>query len=368
MMAFPTNLADINKRIDALDVGAYALSRNYLKGTVSNLSPYISRGVISLPYILNRICNRTSLDETRTFIYELCWREYFQRIWFDLGDKIFHDFKQPQQPVNHRQMIQSVVNANTGIIAIDHGVRALYQSGYMHNHVRMYTASIITNIGKAHWHIPSKWMYYHLLDGDLASNTLSWQWVAGTFSPKKYYCNQENINRYCDTQQRNTFLDCEYETLAVMDCPDELKEAFPFNLVTSLPESSLLQLDYSLPLLLYNSYNLDPLWLMERDVNRILILEPSHFEKYPVSSRVMEFILALAKEIQGLQIYCGEVDDIPELYRFPEIISKNHPTTNHYPGRKEEASWMFPMVNQTKGSYTKFWKACEKHLLNYYPS
>jgi deoxyribodipyrimidine photo-lyase len=98
-------------------------------------------------------------------------------------------------------------------------VEELKQTGYMHNHLRMYVAAIACNIGHSHWHLPARWMYYHLLDADWASNALSWQWVAGSFSSKKYYANQENINKYCHTQQRNTFLDVSYEAYETMPTP-----------------------------------------------------------------------------------------------------------------------------------------------------
>ena len=101
MSVFPTSLEAINERIDTLNLTDYAQTRNYLNGSVSRLSPYISRGVITLPYVLNRILSRATVDEARTFIYELCWREYFQRIWHAYGDKIFTDFKQNQHPVKH---------------------------------------------------------------------------------------------------------------------------------------------------------------------------------------------------------------------------------------------------------------------------
>ena len=366
MKNFPTSLQAINERIDQLDVVEYAQTRNYLNGNVSVLSPYISRGVICLPYVLNRILSRTSKEDAKKFIYELCWREYFQRVWHAMGDQIFTDLRQPQQDVIHRKMIASVAQADTGIAALDQGIRSLYEIGYMHNHVRMYTAAIVTNIGRAHWSLPSAWMYYHLLDGDIASNSLSWQWVAGTFSTKKYFCNQENINRYCGTNQNNTFLDKPYEALIEMDCPEELTEMCQPGFQTVLPVQQELKLDYSLPLLLYTSYTLDPLWRQDDDVNRVLVLEPSHFSKHPVSEKVMNFILALAKEISGLQVFCGEIDELPDINIFPEVISKEHPAFRHFPGKKDGYEWMFPTVKQPTG-FTSFWKACEKNLMTLKP-
>lgn len=367
MSAFPTSLEAINNCIDALDLAAYAQTRNYLNGNVSRLSPYISRGVISLPYILNRILTRTTVDEAKTLIYELCWREYFQRTWHTHGNKIFTDFKQIQHPVIHHKMIRSVSEASTGIDAIDHEIQSLYSTGYLHNHMRMYIASIVTNIGKAHWSYPSKWMYYHLLDGDLASNTLSWQWVAGTSSSKKYYCNQSNINTYCGTHQTSTFLDQTYEQIMAMDCPDELSETLEPELITVLPSPPPWQPDYSKPLLLYNAYGLDPLWRQTEDVNRLLVLEPSHFSQFPVSGKVIEWILALSKEISGIQLYCGEIHDLTDVKRFPHIVSKEHPTTRHYPGEKDRHAWMFPEVPTPTRSFTGFWRRCEKILFSALP-
>jgi deoxyribodipyrimidine photo-lyase len=312
---------------------------------------------------MNRILQRASVNDAQKFIYELCWREYFQRIWFEQGNRIFSDFNNAQQPVKHHQMIKSVADATTGIEAIDQGIQELYSTGYMHNHVRMYVASIVTNVGQVHWHNPSKWMYYHLLDGDLASNSLSWQWVAGTFSSKKYFCNQDNINTYGNTTQRDTFLDQSYEAVMRMNVPEVLQPVISPDLTTILPVVNSPLFDYNLPLLLYNSCNLDPLWRNEEPANRLLILEPSYFNHYPVSANVMDFILSLAYQINGLQIYIGEVNDIPALAAFPEILSKEHPAFRHYPGIKDEPEWLFPSVNRVKGSFTSFWKACEKNLM-----
>jgi deoxyribodipyrimidine photo-lyase len=359
MNEFPTTLSEIYARIDALDVTHYATSRNYVDGGVSKLSPYISRGVISLPFIKDRILSRATPTEAHRFIYELCWREYFQRIWFQHGNKIFADFNSTQAPVHHTQMVDVLTKASTGIDTIDSNLNTLFKTGYIHNHVRMYTASIACNIARAHWFAPASWMYYHLLDGDLASNMLSWQWVAGTFSSKKYYCNQENINKYCNSNQINTFLDTTYEALNDLVVPETLKHHSALNLETKLLTSTSLRLDESKPVLLYNSYNLSPTWRSEIDANRVLVLEPSHFKKHPVSEKVIDFILKLSKEIPDLQIYTGEVADLTTSYNFPELISKNHPAFVHYPGIKDEPEWMFPSVSP-RGSFTAYWKACEK--------
>ncbi|NBR37028.1 MAG: deoxyribodipyrimidine photolyase, partial [Chitinophagales bacterium] len=174
-MTFPTDIASIWNRIDTIDPIAYGQTRNYIQGDVTYLTT----------------------QQIQRFLQELAWREYFQRVWQQLGDDIFDDIRVNRTPLHSSQLPAAIANACTGIEAIDQGIETLYRTGYMHNHLRMYTASLVCNIAKDYWKLPSQWMYFHLLDGDLASNTCSWQWVAGSFSSKKYYCNQENINKYC---------------------------------------------------------------------------------------------------------------------------------------------------------------------------
>jgi deoxyribodipyrimidine photo-lyase len=190
--------------------------------------------------------------------------------------------------------------------------------------------------------------------------------VAGTFSSKQYFCNQENINKYTSIVQRNTFLDKEYAELPKMDTPSILQETKRLSLKTILPQKTRLQLDYSIPLLLYTSYNLDPNWRKDMQANRVLLLEPSHFRQFPVSEKVIDFILSLANNIKGLQVFFGEINEIPGLHQLPAIYSKEHPAFKHFPGKKDERNWLFPEVKGAYNSFFTYWKKCE-HLLKKKP-
>jgi len=79
---------------------------------------------------------------------------------------------------------------------VDQAVRTLYATGGLHNHARLWLASYVVHVRHVHWRVGADWLYSHLLDGDLASNHLSWQWVAGTGSSKPYLFNAENVVRY----------------------------------------------------------------------------------------------------------------------------------------------------------------------------
>jgi deoxyribodipyrimidine photo-lyase len=232
----------------------------------------------------------------------------------------------------------------------------------------MYLAAIACNIGKAHWKMPAKWLYYHLLDGDIASNNCSWQWVAGSFSSKKYYCNQENINKYTNTHQSGTFLDNSYEQIVAIQVPNSLKATASLQLNTILPDTKLPTLDLSKPTLIYNSYNLDPAWRANESVNRVLLLEPSHFNLNAVSENVIHYILALSKNISSIQVFVGEISEILTLYNESAIlkkdciISKEHPAFEYYPGIKDQRDWMFPSVTGYYPSFFNFWKKCSQSL------
>ncbi len=371
-MTFPVTYAQILQRVDAVNPVQYAKTRNFTDGAVTYLSPYISRGVISTKQVLQAVLKKGYKPyQIEKFIQELAWREYFQRVWQAKGNMIWQDLKQEQQDVHHFEMMDALENASTGIDAIDKHILKLYETGYMHNHVRMYVASIACNTGKAHWKMPAQWMYYHLLDGDAASNNCSWQWVAGAFSSKKYYCNQENINKYTYSHQRQTFMDQSYDIIPLIEVPQVLTPVKAIQLKSHLPQTELPEIDAEKPILLYNSYNLDPCWRAQDDAHRVLLLEPSHFENNPVSKKVIDFIIQLSANIPNIQLYCGEVDALAAQVasvspnKKPVFISKEHPAFTHYPGNKDERDWMFPQVTGYYNSFFAFWKKCERYLKNY---
>jgi len=360
---FPVSYEDIMRRVGSVDPARYSSSRNYIGGAVTHLSPYIARGVLSGREVVASLkLHGYSNWELQAIIQQLAWREYFQRVWQQLGDAVFNDIKRPQPGVVHDELPLSIPAASTGIKVIDEQLDLLFSTGYMHNHVRMYTASLACNVGKSNWRLPAKWMYYHLLDGDLASNTCSWQWVSGAFASKQYYFNQDNLNKYSGSTQHGTFIDVSYEALPLLEIPSELSAKTVPSLNTKLPETGPPLIDPSKPTLIYNSYNLDPSWRADHDVNRILLLEPSHFDRFPVSEKVVNFVISLAENIQGIHLVVGEIDQITRSYNMAgrpvDIISKEHPAFRHYPGQKDPRDWMFPDVTNFYPSFSQYWKNC----------
>ena len=350
------NIDNLIEVISKLDVSAYARTRNFKNGAVSKLSPYISRGVISTKFVMELLLKEgNDKKKMEKFFQELVWRDYWQKLW-QRNQNLLTDLKYPQQPVKFRSIPKAIVEAETGISAMDECIQEFYETGYIHNHMRMYIAAVCCNIGQYHWLNPAQWMYYNLLDGDWGSNALSWQWVAGTTRQKKYIANQENINKYFSTHDYNTFLNKSYEELYSFNkIPEVLKPTSSLTLKTNLPEERKLKIDDEKDTYVFNSYNLDPKWSENEDVNRILLLEPSHFSTYPVSEHVLSFILKMASEIKDIQIAVMEFDQLHELLPTKKDIHyKEHPFSNHYRGVITERDWIFPNVEAT-GSFFNYW-------------
>ena len=371
----------------AIDVRRYWKTRNYVSGSVSELGPYVSRGVISTRMVWECLLARGhSFEEMFGFVQQLAWRDFFQRVWMGLGDGINTDIRGDQQGVKHTAFPAAIAAGNAGIEGIDVGIQRLVSSGYMHNHQRMYTAFLSCNLAGAHWKLPAQWMYAQLLDGDWGSNALSWQWVAGTFSNKKYIANQENINRYTNTHQRGTYLDVEYEQLAEAPVPEVMKptldaqEVLPFDDCTSealiaavadkgLPIWDAISRPNDQSVVICNYYQLSAEFVASQSGSPILLLEPSVFAKYPIASHCVDFMLSLAMEIPNVQVFLGEFEELNSALQASgsvEIVYKEHPLNQHYRGTEIPRDWLAPEVEGTFSSFFSYWKKVEKSLRKEY--
>ena len=363
IIEFPTSISEIHRRIQSINPIQYRATRNFGNGAITQLSPYISRGAISTSSIFEHL-KTLGLQwfDIEGLVQQLAWRDYFQNVWKVEKDGIFSDLKQPQENVESTGIPTAILKGETGIQILDEAVKTLYETGYLHNHLRMYLASICCNIAHCHWSEPAKWLYSNLLDGDLASNHLSWQWVAGSFSNKKYFANQDNLNKYFGGTQKGTFLDVDYFDFETLKTPDLLKETQHFNGRTSL---DFIQNDKILneKTLVFNYYNLDFAWHENETFQRILLLEPTFFGEFPVSEKCLDFALALSKNIPDLKIFVGEFSALNEIISTENICYKEHPTNNHYAGTRENRTSLSNLEGNFP-SFFNYWKKIKKELQN----
>ncbi|MCE2870982.1 MAG: deoxyribodipyrimidine photolyase [Oxalobacteraceae bacterium] len=204
-------------RAAAVNPIRYAKTRNFLDGGVTGLSPYLTHGLVTLPEVLRLVLQRESLGIDHKLVYEFGWREFYRHVWTHAGNGIFRSLHEGplDETVYKKELPHDVRHADTGIPVIDEAIRTLYDTGTLHNHARMWLASYLVHIRKVHWRVGADWLVAHLLDGDLASNHLSWQWVAGTGSHKPYLFNAENVARYAPAQWHSpqSVIDKSYDEL-----------------------------------------------------------------------------------------------------------------------------------------------------------
>jgi deoxyribodipyrimidine photo-lyase len=185
-------------RLAAVRPADYARTRNHLDGAVTRLSPYITHGVLTEQEVLRGVLAQGPLPVQHTFAYQLGWRAWFRHRWSELGDGILASIHTGPLPDHAyaRTLPADVAEGRTGIPVVDQAVRQLNRRGWLHNHARLWLASALVHGRKLHWRTGADWMLSRLLDGDLASNHLSWQWVAGTDSRRPYLASAANVARF----------------------------------------------------------------------------------------------------------------------------------------------------------------------------
>ena len=205
-------------RLQAVDPAAYAASRNHLEGAVTGLGPWITHGVLGLADTLRTLRQAHALPPRHRLVAELGWRAFFRHVWAHEPEALARSRHPGPRPDDAyaQALPEDLLQARTGLAVIDRAVQQLHRHGTLHNHARLWLASYTVHLRGVHWRTGAEWMYAHLLDGDLASNHLSWQWVAGTGSHQPYLFNAENVRRHAPPAWwvDGSALDTTYEALA----------------------------------------------------------------------------------------------------------------------------------------------------------
>jgi deoxyribodipyrimidine photo-lyase len=188
------------RHLEAIDPLAYGHTRNHVAGAVTRLSPWIRHGVLSLAEVRDAAIARVADPaQAAKLVSELGWRDYWRQVQLAVGDAIHDDLEAPAARWRRPRLDvvpDDVLEARTGMACIDAFVHRLHDTGWLHNHERMWLASWLVHVRGVQWQAGADWFLEHLLDGDPASNHLSWQWVAGTFSAKPYLFNRENLETF----------------------------------------------------------------------------------------------------------------------------------------------------------------------------
>jgi deoxyribodipyrimidine photo-lyase len=201
LSSWPGGRTEGLRRLASFDVSAYARTRNQVgpASGVSLLGPYIRHGLITLAECRTAAIRKSGGNPPVKFLQELAWREYYQRVYAQLGDAIMaKNIEAPKVELGNLPLPDDIRFGATGLACIDENINALRETGYMYNHARMWVASYIIHHRKVAWQQGAQMFLQHLLDGDPASNSLGWQWIASTYSHKPYLFDQGNVQRFSD--------------------------------------------------------------------------------------------------------------------------------------------------------------------------
>lgn len=362
--------------IAAIDVSAYERTRNHLDGQVTRLSPYITHGLTNIAQLFERLQREKKLSLQDKLAFEFGWREFFHHVWHHHGDAIFSDMRPALPNIRYATTLPADIReARTGLAVIDRAVETLYQTGYLHNHARMWLASYVVHLRKIHWRTGADWLYGYLLDGDLASNHLSWQWVAATFSSKPYLFNAENVARFSPRKWNcaGTELDTSYETLEhiarnQLTLPPKISAAglhepalIPSPKRTTLPDQ--VSADTRVKLV-------HP-WMLEEtpfDGLRIGVIHLPFHARFPWSQQRWDFVLSRMQSITDV-IFVGELDELCKSLTQARTIESVTTLNPEYSTKLSQhcsllhpAPQYFPDLPAPCRSFSSFWSKCTAHL------
>ena len=202
----------------------YSYLRNFDFGlkdrsNTSCISPYISHGILTEVELLERSLKINPKEKIDKFIQEVLWRIYWKG-WLELRPNVWSDYLQDLKNEKSKNLNNihylNAINANTEIECFNDWVKELRSSNYLHNHARMWFASIWIFTLKLPWELGAEFFLENLFDGDPASNTLSWRWVAGIQTVGKYYlAKKDNIRKYTNNKYRNIILEENAEPIKI---------------------------------------------------------------------------------------------------------------------------------------------------------
>ena len=213
-MKFYTSRTDALKQLNNFidnDILNYSSKRNFDYGVnnrknVSCLSPYITHRLITEFEIIKKVLNKYPFQKVDKYIQEIFWRIYWKG-WLELRPKVWSDFIEDLKSIKEDENYLKAINGETEINCFNDWIKELKNYNYLHNHTRMLFASIwIFTLGLP-WQKGAEFFMRYLFDGDAASNTLSWRWVAGLQTKGKHYLAQSwNISKFTNNKYKNVKL------------------------------------------------------------------------------------------------------------------------------------------------------------------
>ncbi|MDA8944916.1 DNA photolyase [Candidatus Pelagibacter ubique] len=331
------------------------------RSNVSCLSPYITHGIINELEVINKSLKKFSFAKNEKFIQEVLWRVYWKG-WLELRPDVWSDclieLDKIKKEFKNNQSYLDAIEGKTNVDCFNQWVIELKESNYLHNHTRMWFASIWIFTLELPWQLGAEFFMQHLYDGDAASNTLGWRWVAGIQTQGKHYLVSEwNINKFTNNRFKNIKLNENAKPISNDKIYSVINKSFK--------NSEILE-DKTL-LIFENNMTFELSDFKEHKFKKILLVSNNTDRTIKLSEKVLKFKANLLEDhkirLKQKSINC-ETININDLKNITEEVYALYPTVGE--------NLNFIQNNQLKNIkflYRKLdqfsWQYCNKGFFNF---
>ena len=331
------------------------------RSNVSCLSPYITHGIINELEVINKSLKKFSFAKNEKFIQEVLWRVYWKG-WLELRPNVWSDYLielgKVKDEFQNNQNYLDAIEGKTNVDCFNQWVIELKENNYLHNHTRMWFASIWIFTLELPWQLGAEFFMQHLYDGDAASNTLGWRWVAGIQTQGKHYLASEwNINKFTNNRFKNIKLNENAKPISNDKIYSVINKSFK--------NSEILE-DKTL-LIFENNMTFEFSDFKEHKFKKILLVSNNTDRTIKLSEKVLKFKANLLEDqkirLKEKSINC-ETININDLKNITEEVYALYPTVGE--------NLNFIQNNQLKNIkflYRKLdqfsWQYCNKGFFNF---
>ena len=364
--------ASRSKALEKLDyfvennLSEYSKLRNFDFGSenrsnISCLSPYITHGIINEKEVIGKSLSKHSFAKSEKFIQEVLWRTYWKG-WLELRPNVWTDYlielNKIKKDFKNNQSYKDAIEGETNLECFNHWVNELKENNYLHNHTRMWFASIWIFTLELPWQLGAELFMQHLYDGDAASNTLGWRWVAGVQTQGKHYLASEwNIKKFTNNRFSNIKLN--------ENAPPKISEK----------RYSILNQDFKNPenidqnnlLIFENNLCFEKSDFQDNKFKKIYIVSNKNENRcIKLSEKVIKFKSSLIqdqeKRFKNQSIDC-EVIDISEIKKIKEKAVGFYPTIGENLDYLNLNSFKINFLYRKLDQYS--WQYCNKGFFNF---
>ncbi len=345
----------------------YSKLRNFDYGpnqraNTSCLSPYVSHGIISEKEIINKSLKKYTFIKNEKFIQEILWRIYWKG-WLELRPNVWSDYlddlKKIKENFKHNENYLNAISGKTNIECFNYWVKELKDNNYLHNHTRMWFASIWIFTLDLPWQLGAEFFMQNLYDGDAASNTLGWRWVAGIQTRgKNYLASEWNIKKFTNNRFQNIKL--------IKNTPPILSNKIYS--INNRDFANVKIIENKTLLIFENNLSFEITDFKDNKFKKILLIEhKNNYRTIKLSEKVMSFKSSLLKDqkkrLEEKSIDC-EIVNIDEIKNITENIYAIYPSIGE--------NLDFINLNELRNIeflYRKLdqfsWKYCNKGFFNF---